>query len=56
MAWERYCNRPAADLTTAFLDAIEAYRNLKARYIDDRKESDRNGERPVWFSVPMGDT
>jgi SpoVK/Ycf46/Vps4 family AAA+-type ATPase len=55
VAWEKFHNRPAPDLTAAFLESIEGFRSLKSKYLDDRREHDRNGDRPVWFSVPMGE-
>ncbi|QDT52922.1 ATP-dependent zinc metalloprotease FtsH [Caulifigura coniformis] len=56
VAWLRFREQAALDLTTAFLDAIDSYRALKAKYVDNRRERDQKGERPVWFSVPMGES
>jgi transitional endoplasmic reticulum ATPase len=56
IAWQRFRNQPATDLTTAFLNAIDAYRSLRSRYLEERRDQAENGDRPVWFSVPIGES
>jgi len=48
-----------AELRVAWLrfrETIDNDRGLKERSVDNRRERDRNGDRPVWFSVPMGES